>query len=160
MTITGIYGSLKQPPNGVELNYVPESWGWHDGLQRQWNEELFMPLRREIISDGERVDPRTFKGWRLSNGQDGDVKSPWRGRESKRWQIRALFGMMLVNNELSAYLLRWYQKWSLIGCSYVPAYEGACMCRSSAHSQADWWAACRNRRRSGWARWKENVTLA
>lgn len=35
-------------------------------------------------------------------------------------------------------LLRWYQKWSLIGCSYVPAYEGACMFRSSARSQADW----------------------
>lgn len=43
-----------------------------------------------------------------------------------------------TKQELSAYLLRWYQKWSLIGCSYVPAYEGACMFRSSAHSQADW----------------------
>lgn len=79
---------------------------------------------RSWIKDGYGVPPNYRKGGRYisKNALFASVNFP----------------SMLVNNELSAYLLRWYQKWSLIGCSYVPAYEGACMCRSSARSQADW----------------------
>lgn len=70
-----------------------------------------------------------------------DYSRRWQILQSNSTRVSSLKGAStpnMLNNELSAYLLRWYQKLSLIGCSYVPAYEGACMCRSSARSQADW----------------------